>query len=283
MSILAATCATLAAILATAQPGDTVKLSGDCGEIAVANRYRARVTIDASKASVAGLKLSGTNIAWVGGVLVAPDGMDGFASRGYAVVIAGTGIRLSKALITDAKKGIVIDRARNVVVDNNKFWRLREDGIIASRLVNAQFDDNAFSAFLPRKTRCELADGTVTEGVAQRDCAGTWTDGNHADAIQMRNGVISARIRRNTIAGDMQGIGQFDTTGDLPLERVLIEGNRVAGSQFHQITLYDCLGCRIERNVVRRGDPSRRAVIRPGTATTCGNDVEGERPDPLCE
>lgn len=279
---LAATCATISTVLPLAQPGDTVKLEGDCGEIVVANRYSGRVTIDAAKASVKGLRLTGENITWLGGVLVAPDGMDGFAAKGYAVSIHGANIRLAHALVTDAKKGVVVDQARNITIEQVKFWRMREDGIIASRLVNASFDDNVFSEFRPRPTRCDVG-GVITEGLPKRDCAGIWTDGNHADGIQLRNGVINARIRRNSVFGDFQGaIGQYDTTGDAPLERVLIEGNSARVTGFNSYTLGNCIGCRIERNRAWKGNPLRRVPVRPGMATTCGNEIEGEKPDAPC-
>lgn len=282
MTILAATCLTLQAMLALAQPGETVKLEGDCGEITIANRFPRVVTIDASKASVKGLRLTGENITWLGGVLVAPDGMDGFAARGYAVTIGGTNIRLAFALITDAKKGMVIDQARNVTVEQNKFWRFREDGIIASRWVNGSIEGNVFSEVQPRPTRCDVA-GTVTEGLPQRDCRGTWTDGSHADGVQLRNGVVNVRIRLNSVAGDFQGgIGQYGTTGDLPIERVLIEANAMRVTGYNSVTLEDCLGCRIERNAIARGTPGRRVPIRPATATHCGNEVEGEKADGGC-
>lgn len=283
MSILAATCATLAAMLAAAQPGDTVKLQGDCGEIVVANRFPRVVTIDARKANVKGLRITGANITILGGVFAAPAGMDGFAGGGYAIDIRGArDIRITSALVTNAKKGIVLAEARNVTIDANHFWRLREDGIIVSRTENLVIERNRFTEFQPRPTHCNVG-GVVTQGLAKRACAGTWTDGNHADAVQMRDGVVNARIRSNTAEGDMQGgIGQFDTTGDAPLERVLIEGNRVKVSGFHSITLDSCIGCAIRNNIVRRGHPERRAVIRPGTATRCGNDAQDEKSDGAC-
>lgn len=252
-----AACASLAAILATAQGGETIALEGDCGPIEIAQSFPRRVTIAAEHATVKGLALTGRNITWRGGILTATDGMTGTARRGYAVYVSGQDITVSSATITDARMGMVVTNARNVGVYNSRFWRLRSDGLHTSRTVNLSIEGNTFSDFRPLAT-------------------------DHPDAIQMRDGVTNARIRGNVVRGDAQGIAQMDTTGDLPLALITISGNRVSVAMYHQITLGDCTGCGIEGNVVRRGHPERKAVIRAGSAVRCGNDVQDEKPDAPC-
>lgn len=279
-----ATCATLAAILATAKAGAVVQLSGSCNQIEIARSFPGRVTIDASRASVRGLALSGRNIVWRGGRLSAPGGLDGKGPMGYAVLIRGArNVHVERAVVTGAKKGMVIDKSRAVTIDRVDFTGLREDGIIASETTGLTITRSTFAASVPRPSRCISPSGAITDGVPHRDCAGTWIDGNHPDAVQMRNGVTDVRIAGNTVRGPTQGITQMDTAGDAPLARVVIEDNDIATSHFHQITLSDCDECIIRRNVVRRERGwERRAVIRPGKALRCGNDTLDEARDRAC-
>lgn len=281
---IAATCASLAAVLASAHGGETVALRGTCPTITIARAFVRPVTIDASKARISGLVLSGANIRWSGGTLSAPGGMDGKGPAGYAVLIrGGRNIHVERAVVTLAKKGMVIDQARSVTVDRVEFTGLREDGIIASQTTGLTVTNSSFADSLPRPTRCTSPAGVVSTAVPRRDCAGVWIDGNHADAVQMRDGVVDARIANNTVRGPTQGITQMDTTGDAPLKRVIIENNRIETSAYHQITLTECTDCAIRRNTVRseRGW-DKRAVIRPGQALRCGNDTVDEGRDQAC-
>lgn len=283
MPILA-TCASLAAVLARADGGETIALQGNCPTVTISRSYPQPVTIDAAKARIGGLVLTGANIRWRGGTLSAPGGLDGKGPTGYAVLIRGArNIHVERAVVTAAKKGMVIDKARSVTVHRVEFTGLREDGIIASETAGLTVTDSRFAGSVPRPTRCISPAGAVTEGVPHRDCKGTWVDGNHPDAVQMRNGVTNVRIAGNTVRGPTQGITQMDTTGDAPLARVVIEDNDIATSHFHQITLSDCDDCVIRRNVVRRERGwERRAVIRPGKALRCGNDSQDEARDKPC-
>ena len=268
---LTATCATIAAILAAAEGGETITLRGDCPTIVVAKTYERLVTVDASEATVRGLIISGGNIRWRSGRIVAPRGAFGNARDGYGVTITGRDVLIDSVLITDAKKGAVIDGASNVNFVGNRFLRLGEDGIIASRTAGLRVTYNRFEQNLRRPTSCNVA-GRISHDVSQRDCRGTWTDGTHNDAIQLRNGVTDVLLENNIVRGNTQGLTQMDTAGDAPLERVVIRRNSVITSNYHQITLGNCIECRIENNEVRR-EPgsSRRAVIRAGQAVRCGN------------
>ena len=283
MPILA-TCASLAAVLASADGGEAISLRGDCPTIIIARAYPRPVIIDAGKSRVDGLVLSGANIRWSGGTISAPGGMDANGPAGYAVLIRGArNIRVERAVVTGAKKGMVIDKARNVTIARVEFTRLREDGIIASRTAGLTVASSSFADFLPRPSRCISPAGVVATAVARRDCTGTWIDGNHADAVQLRDGVSDARIAGNSVRGPIQGITQMDTRGDAPLARVVVEGNRIETSAYHQITLTECADCSIRRNVVRRERGwDKRAIIRPGKAERCGNDTQDEARDPAC-
>lgn len=279
-----ATCASLAVVLARADGGETIALQGNCPTITISRSFARPVTIDAAKARVSGLVLTGANIRWRGGTIWAPGGMDAKGPAGYAVLIRGArGIHFERAVVTGAKKGMVIDRSRAVTVDRVEFTRLREDGIIASQTAGLTVASSSFADFLPRPSRCTSPAGVVATAVARRDCRGVWIDGNHADAVQLRDGVSDARIADNTVRGPTQGITQMDTRGDAPLARVVVENNRIETSAYHQITLTECADCSIRRNIVRRERGwDKRAVIRPGKARRCGNDTQDEARDQAC-
>jgi hypothetical protein len=174
-------------------------------------------------------------------------------------------------MVTAAKKGVVIDGAREVKIIRSQFVRLGEDGVIASRVAGLHIVGSSFEQTIGKPTAC-LVKGKKSLDVAKRDCVGTWTDGFHADAVQMRNGVTDALIEGNTVRGATQGLTQMDTKGDLPLQRVVIRQNVVTTTGYHSITLANCIGCRIEGNEVRRqAGATKRAVIIPGQALRCGN------------
>lgn len=275
---IAATCSTFLAMIAYASGGETITLTGNCGTIEIARQFPSTVYIDATKATVRGLRISGSRIHWRGGRIAAPGGMDAIGLPGYAVKITGQAIRVKSATITSARKGMVIDQASSVLVDRNRFWRLREDGIIASRTSKLTVSHNRFSESKPLPTRCVLSDGQVVLGLASRDCRGTWTDGNHADAVQMRNGMTDVTIADNTVFGKTQGLAQMDTLGDLPLRNVIIRNNTIVTDGYHRITLTNCTGCAIRHNVARKARGStKKAVILPGLATRCGNIAEDEK------
>ena len=276
--LIAATCSTFAAMIAYASGGDTISLTGNCGTIEISRQFPSTVYIDATKATVQGLRITGSRVHWWGGRISAPGGMDAIGLPGYAVKISGQGIRVKSAIITNAKKGMVIDQASSVLVDRNQFWRLREDGIIASRTSKLTVSLNKFSESKPLPTRCVLSSGAVVLGLASRDCGGTWTDGNHADAVQMRDGMTDVTIADNTVSGETQGMAQMDTSGDLPLRNIVIRNNTIVTDGYHRITLTTCYGCAITNNVVKKAlGSTKKAVILPGSASRCGNFAEDEK------
>ena len=276
--LIAATCSTFLAMTAYASGGDTITLTGNCGTIEISRQFPATVYIDATKASVRGLRISGSRVQWSGGRISAPGGMDGAGPAGYAVKITGQEIQVKSATITNARKGMVIDRADSVTVDRNRFWRLREDGIIARRTSRLTVSYNIFSQSLPRPTRCLLSDGKVVLGVASRNCRGRWTDGSHADAVQMRDGMTDVTVAGNRVSGETQGVTQMDTAGDLPLRKVIIRENTIVTDGYHRITLTNCVGCAIRRNEVRKAlGSTKKAIILPGAASRCGNFAEDEK------
>ena len=278
---LTANCDTLGTVLAKAKGGDTVNLSGECGETTLRNKFPRQVTINAAKAKVKGLRIYGENITWLGGVLLAPEGLDGPGPNGYAVTIRNAqNIRLADALLTDANSGIVMLDSRNVKIEDNRFWRLRADGIIATGSENVGIDRNRFSESLPLPTVCTMSDGSIINGVAKRDCKGKWRDGTHPDWMQLYNGMKNVRVRWNYIVGEAHGVTTFGNGA--PVEDLLVANNYVASSSYHQISTPNCIRCSITFNKVRRGTQDRKATIKGADAARCGNDVQDERSDGKC-
>ena len=276
---LTATCATITAMLASAQGGEVINLKGNCTTITISKQYRREVTINAGGSSVVGLVVRGANVRWRGGKLSAKDGAHGKAGNGYAVLIhqGAANVRLEGVTITAAKKGLVVDQARNIAIVDSKFIALGEDGMIVSRVNGLTVTGNQFGNPVGKPTEC-LVNGRVQLGLAKRNCAGVWKDGYHSDAIQMRNGVVGARIAGNLIEGKTQGITQMDSKGDAALQNVTIENNIVRTDHYHHITLGNCIGCAIMNNQVQRAEGSpKKAIIRPGLAIRCGNKAQDER------
>lgn len=276
---IAATGATIDAILASAHGGEVISLKGECARITIDRAYPKRVTINAGRSTVAGLFITGSNVRWRGGTLRAAGGAYGVAQAGYAAQVhrGASHIRLDSVLVTAAKKGVVVDEASDIAIKRSRFWRLGEDGIIASRTAGLTIADNHFSETQGKPTQC-VTGGVTTYGVAKRDCKGVWTDGTHPDAIQMRDGVTDAQIYGNLVEGNTQGITQMDTPGDAPLERVHVYDNVVRTDNYHHITLTRCAECSIRNNRVERAAGSqKKAVIRAGEALRCGNYAQDEK------
>ena len=283
--LIAATCSTIAAMLAYASGGDTITLHGRCDTITIRQKYESTVTVDASKALVRGLVINGENIHWKGGVLTASGGLNANGPTGYAVrVFYGKSVTIEGALITDASRGVVLDRSEDINIIKNRFNGLRVDGIIASRVAGMKVTWNDFRNSKPNPSTCVSSDGQTAFEVARRSCEGAWRDGDHADAVQMRNGISDALIAFNRVTGQTQGLTQMDSVNDAPLKNVVIRKNAIATDGYHRLTLTRCYDCRIEGNYVRRQKGStKKAVILEGMATRCGNFVEDERSrDPRC-
>lgn len=289
---ITATCATIAALVASAQGGTISLPKAKCDAITLKRTAAKVVTINAGGSTIRGLTINGSNIRWRSGTIVSPNGVESKASAVYGLLIRGSAktpvsnVSVSGVRFGLSRKAVVLDTASNVTLSDNRFDGVGEDGIIASQVNGLTVLRNRFVNVIGKPTSCTTAGGVIP-GLSSRDCVakgGTWADGYHADAIQLRNGVKKAVIRFNYVFGKTQGITQMDTTGDAPLEDILVADNEV-WAEIHHVTLggTGCLNCRIERNKVRRYAPTAyKAVIRPGPAKRCENDVQDEKPDGGC-
>lgn len=286
LALVSANPGTFASVIAAARPGDTIVLnSGSYRNLRITRHFASPITIDAAGATVRGLAISGSGITWRSGTIVAPRGTDGNGPNVYGALVTGSNVTFSGTTFGLARKAMVVDRARNITVADSLFRGVGEDGIIASRTTNLTIVRNTFDRVVGRATSCDTPGGVV-RGLSRRDCKarrGKWTDGFHADAVQMRNGVTDAVIADNTINADTQGVTQMDTVGDAPLVRIRVERNSVAAT-IHHITLGPaCNDCLIRGNTIRRYKPtSYKAIIRPGRARRCENDTVDEPRDGAC-
>lgn len=265
--------------------GSRIILSeGDYGPINISGRWERGITVDARRARLKGLVISGSGISLLGGTYSATGGKQAKGGAGYGIKIVGSRIKISGATITDAKKAVVLDSASDVSISESRFVRYGEDGIIASATKSLKIKRNYFGQIESIKSKC-LNGAELEYGLSRKIClskGGFWTDGNHADAIQLRNGIVDADISENIIEGDTQGIAQMDNAYDLPMRNVTISKNFVTASG-HHITLDRCDDCKIENNVVKRWpEKSFRAVIRNGKAERCGNSAQDEKADRKC-
>ena len=195
------------------------------------------------------------------------------------------GVDLRQGRLTEAKKGIVTDNADRVTIADSRFLRYGEDGVIANRTRGLTIVRSGFAEIIGKPTQCTTAGGVILN-LAKRDCdtkAGAWIDGYHLDAVQMPNATTDVLLEGNVVVGKTQGLTEISASGDARLERVTIRGKSIA-AEAHHITLHSCADCLIERNTVRRyaGAPQWKAVIRPGVARRCGNDVQDEKADGGC-
>lgn len=274
-----ATCATLAAILAAAQGGETITLAkgSDCPTVIINRRFPKRVTVNAGGTVVRGLRVrDGGNLRWRSGQIRAAKGMIGTGADGYAVhLLRAADVRVDGVVLTDARIGLVADGGQRLTVADSRFWRLRADGINAQKVDGLTITRNSFDESQPLPSSC-VTISSITFGVAQRDCVGIWTDGDHPDAIQLRNGVRRVTITFNTIRGQTQGAAQMDGPGDEPLEAAVVEHNDVAVDAYHPITFGNCIDCRIRFNRVVRvpGSAKKARIIAGPGVIECGNMVQ---------
>ena len=185
LAIITATPRTLPAALASARSGDTIRLAeGSYRDVRIDRTFSPAVTIEATDTIVRGLRIAGGGVLWRGGTVSAPAGRNGFAAAGYAALVTGQNVTFSGTTFTNAKKAMVLDRAKGVTVMDSSFLRNGEDGIIASRTARLTVLRSRFALTMAKASSCTTVDGIVYR-IARRDClahAGVWADGYHPDA-----------------------------------------------------------------------------------------------------
>ncbi|MFA7441536.1 MAG: hypothetical protein WCZ66_11300 [Sphingomonadaceae bacterium] len=261
ISTLIASCATLAAVLGSALPGDTVRLNQSCDDIVIINgisKSAPGITLDAStEVFRGGLRLNnvfGLNI--LGGTFEA-----GPQSRGYAThIVDGGRIIFDDGSYRKAYRGMVVSRTKGITVRNSRFVGLQSDGInIAGTGDNGLIENNRFGDFSPTPSRCTYPDGSVEVRISSRVCkenGGQWKDGDHPDAIQTWGYWGRLVVRNNIVenldgtAAETQGINSF---GEGPPQYFAVDNNRVQATYSAHISNFAKEGTVIGNMVKGKG------------------------------
>ena len=270
---------------------EKIQLVGEFPLLQIKLAYAKPLVIDASKATVKGLVITGSNVRWYGGVIKAPKGFDGLARDGYCVSLTNCkDVVLSNVTFTEAKIAVVPGNTENTTIQYCVFTGLRQDGISATKGRKLSIVGNTFKEFSPIPTTCTIPsrkpDGTVDKdapptierGLSSAICkalGGTWIDGDHSDAIQIRDGIDGLLISGNTLEGMTQGIGEMAGTNDARLNDVQILNNTIKIDGNHSITIND-----LSTNIVAIGNRviqwnGKKSPLRlPANAISLDNQVQ---------
>lgn len=256
--MIIATCATIAAILANAQGGETVQLRGTCPKITIRGKhYNPPITVEATKATVKGLVVNnGGGVIWKGGVLVAPQGP--FAAgtpNGYGFyAYAARNVVLDRVVVRDSLKGIVIIRgSQDIQIKDSVIEYMGGDGINIANAKNTIVKNNIIRNFYPNA-------------------------GYHQDGIQMWAGASNILIENNRLEGSFQGITDFGAAGDLPISNTHVINNQVHVAHYHGITLGSAVNSSIINNEVRGLNPAMKTIVRASSKVKACNNIVWDHP-----
>ena len=248
--ITIATCTTIAAILAAANPGDAVQLTGTCPTITISRTYVPPLPIDASAATVAGLVITGGGVGWTGGGITA--GPLGYGAR----LLRATNVTLSQILFTGAGRAVVIDHSSDIVISGNRLSEMTIDGIDVASSQRVTIDRNVCVSF--------------STGLAHPDCFQLWT--------RAGNPMSDVTITGNVAIGRLQGVSLFNHIERIPpdpgFDRITITGNIVRNLYPQGIAVMDCRNCTVTGNDARSlpGAPFRTSInVARTTGKVCGN------------
>lgn len=145
------------------------------------------------------------------------------------------GVTIRNSEFTELSRGLMFERAENLIVANNRFHKLEMDGTNFASVRNVLIDGNSFSDFRP-------------------------LPGAHPDAIQFwtanqKTANTDIVIRNNVMlqgAGvGPQGILLGEENGNLPYRNVTIENNLMYGADhWHGIAVYHAHGLKIASNTI---------------------------------
>ena len=241
MAVLSATCATLAAAIAAAQPGDVVDLPlqpARCGYVRL-NRIRKDppgVLVRIHPQQRVGLHITNSSgIAFQGGHLEgaasAPDGRHG---QSGIYVTASSNLAFRGATFGHPDSGTMVGafimNSSDIEIADSTFAWARADGIQARDSERLRFIDNTFTSNGAVHSTCTYPDGRVVVMLNGARCTregGVWRDGTHPDAIQIYSNVQDVLVARNRLSGWFQGIGWHGPGGERGIRRVWVVDNEV--------------------------------------------------------
>lgn len=225
---LPATPANLAAVVAGAQPGDTVKVTGvvpaprltpkpgltfDMTD-AVAVEWRlgywkqVRFVGGVYRATLpnrSGIEISGEDIAFINPRAEGPGVVDGAVGEGYGISLLGTiaapvkNARITGGYFDGLMAGVRVNIAQGLVVETSKFTRIRADGISIAGVDGFELSHNTFWDFR--------------------------TSEKHADAIQANRPLLGVPVTKNGLIKGNRAEGTFQAYFVPDTEDVTLDGN----------------------------------------------------------
>lgn len=265
MSAISVTCATLAATIATAQPGATLKLSQDCASL---------VSIMGKSVAAPGVTIDATGRTFKGGLKVWDSFGVHFLNGTYrtpangsvryaAYVRRGGRIAFTGGYFTAAYIGMFVLDTKGITVRNAKFGYLQSDGIdiTGSAGDNGLIENNQFFGTAPKS-------------------------GDHPDAVQTWANFGTLTIRNNRIVnpdGTAVNTMGFTTHGDGPPKKMDVSGNEIHTSYSSGIVNYAASGT-VSGNKLWGDGKVRTYIFSTPKVKVCGNtlvdktDANAEKP-----
>lgn len=279
--------ATLKAVLASAQPGDTVVLAKDrlYGDVVVPVKDHAvPVEIEAAGATLRSLTFRRTSgWRWLGGIIDSPPLDPPFGARTVwrnVTIEASNRIELAGAVLTGGETGVLVTRgSSDVMLRGNIATGLRSDGFNIATATRVSLIGNTCRDFRPIPAIYDAAGKLVKDGT-HPDCIQLWSEKGQPPTSDLT-------IIGNRIYGAMGGITHFykPELGRDKVYRVRAWNNDIEISQFWGMALTDTPGSDIRFNRVATipgaVDPARAWVkikvyfTSDPDAVRCGNTFEG--------
>jgi hypothetical protein len=232
MAVLTATCATFAATIAAAQPGDVVELPlqpARCGYVAVhnVNKSGPGVIVRIHPQQRIGLRLThSSGIAFEGGWWEGAGSDPSRSGEQGAYVRWSSRFAFRNGLLghpsSNTGNGIrVLDSSDFEITGMRTVFRW-STAINGSNVQRFRITDNIITADGARHATCTYPDGRVTIHTPKARCeqeGGRWQDSSHPNAITMWAGynagdsLLDGLIARNTITGSQSGITSHPAYG----------------------------------------------------------------------
>ena len=241
MAILTATCASLAATLAAAQPGDVVRLPQQparCGYVRLhgINKAAPGVRVEIAPGQRIGLHITNSSgLNFVGGhfegAASAPD-LRWIRSGIYVRDASRLSFRNARFGHPESDTQIMayLHGVTDLEISGSRFQWARADGIMVRDSERLRFTDNLFLANGAIQSICTWPDGRteiVLNPTRCRNGGGVWVDGSHPDGIQMFSNVQDVLVARNRFDGFMQGVGWHGTGGERGVRRIWVVDNDI--------------------------------------------------------
>jgi nitrous oxidase accessory protein NosD len=278
MASIAATPATLPDRLAAARPGDTLKLSpGDYGLLTIKDQHFDPAIV------IEGGRFTNIVLGSASGITFRNTQVNGNGSTGF-LVRQSAKIRIEAADVSEAHRGIVIDRTSDFAVIDSVFHGLGSDGIDIAQSWRGLISGNKMSDFNPIRPVYDETTGKLVK------------DGDHPDGIQAWSrpnlaATSDIKVLHNNISGQVQCIFFGNhvrpqngvPTDDGGFDRIEVRGNLCRNAMPRGITLGSARNSVVEGNdasalpgarMQRSGNAIRSQVSINGEGSrACGNIV----------